>query len=169
MLRLGNSTALGGLFCFCSLDCHFPFPFLSVSAKNRQTRRGFFGFPRRCRHPATSSSSAVVTYLSQKNRYRQEENAFFCLFAYIVKLEEKRKEATHPLLFLFFSFFSFLYWEEPPEMVMTWPLTQPPSSEERKATTRATSSGVAQRLSGQWSAMRPSIFSADQSGVPPGI
>lgn len=71
-------------------------------------------------------------------------------------------------------------------MVMTWPvykmsafalriyfdfedlpLTQPPSAEARKATTRATSSGTAQRLSGQCSAIRPSIFSAGQSGVPP--
>jgi hypothetical protein len=71
-------------------------------------------------------------------------------------------------------------------MVMTWPekssvsedrghttcnlpLTQHPSSEARNATTRATSSGVAQRLRGQCSAMRFSIFSAGHSGVPPGM
>ena len=83
-----------------------------------------------------------------------------------------------------------VYCDDPPEMVMTWPaqlcqrtissnetseenndvpLTQPPSSEARKATTRATSSGVAQRFSGQCSAMSFSILSAGQSGVPPGM
>jgi len=62
-----------------------------------------------------------------------------------------------------------LYCEEPPEMVMTWPLTQLPSSDARKATTRATSSGTAQRLSGQCSAMSFSILSAGHSGVPPGM
>lgn len=51
---------------------------------------------------------------------------------------------------------------------MTWPLTQPPSSEERKATTRATSSGVAQRLRGQCSAIMFSMVAAGMSGVPPG-
>jgi hypothetical protein len=49
------------------------------------------------------------------------------------------------------------------------PLTQPPSSEARKATTRATSSGVAQRFKGQCSAIMFSILSAAQSGVAPGM
>lgn len=62
-----------------------------------------------------------------------------------------------------------LYWPEPPEMVMTWPLTQPPSSDARKPTTRATSSGTAQRPRGQWSAIIFSTVAAGMSGVPPGM
>ena len=62
-----------------------------------------------------------------------------------------------------------VYWLEPPEMVMTCPLTQPPSSLARKATTLATSSGLAHRPSGQLSAIICSIFAAGMSGVPPGM
>ena len=80
-----------------------------------------------------------------------------------------------------------IYCDEPPEMVMTWPavfvskivndrkmdidvpLTHEPSSEARKATTRATSCGSAQRPSGQCEAIRLSILSAGHSGVPPGM
>lgn len=52
-------------------------------------------------------------------------------------------------------------------MVMTWPLTHPPSSDARKATTRATSSASAVLPSGQFSAMRVSILSAGKSGPAP--
>ena len=52
---------------------------------------------------------------------------------------------------------------------MTWPLTQPPSSEDKKPTTRATSSGVAQRPRGQCSAIIFSMWAAGMSGVPPGM
>lgn len=64
---------------------------------------------------------------------------------------------------------SIIYCEDPPEMVSTWPLTQPPSSLARKATTLATSSGTAHLPSGQWFAINVSIFSAGQSGDPPGM
>lgn len=62
-----------------------------------------------------------------------------------------------------------VYCEEPPEIVMTWPLTQPPSSLAKKATTRATSSASAQRPNGQCEDMSDSILSAGNSGVAPGM
>jgi hypothetical protein len=61
------------------------------------------------------------------------------------------------------------YCDDPPEIVSTCPLTQPPSSDARKATTLATSSGTAHLPSGQWFAIKVSIFSAGQSGEPPGM
>jgi hypothetical protein len=79
------------------------------------------------------------------------------------------KNNNHANLLSLSFFFFFFYWEEPPEMVKTCPLTQLPSPLARKATTRATSSGTAQRPRGQWSAMSFSILSAGHSGVPPGM
>src|SRR5436305_14396671 len=61
------------------------------------------------------------------------------------------------------------YWLEPPEMVMTCPLTHPPSSEHKKATTLASSPGSAHRPSGQFSAIIFSICAAGMSGVPNGM
>jgi hypothetical protein len=61
------------------------------------------------------------------------------------------------------------YCELPPEIVKTCPLTHPPSSDARNATTLATSSGTAHLPNGQWFAINVSIFSAGQSGEPPGM